>query len=171
MLGKIDSIVYAIERTFVTMFMLIATIFTIVQVIARYVFNNSIYWSEELVLYSLISMSFLTMSMGLAHAVHIKVEVLYAFVSPRMLRFLQIFASIGGMCFAGMIIYYSMKLSMNTLNMGQLSPSMHLPMGYVYMVIPFSGILMFIRYCLLLFQDLSNKNMESLAEDKELYHG
>ncbi|MCY0093007.1 TRAP transporter small permease [Hoeflea ulvae] len=150
MIEGLNRIVDWIENVSVTLLILTATVVAIVQVIARYVFNNSLYWSEELILYSLITMSFLTMGMGVRYASHISVEAVYAIASPRMTRALQIGAASLGLIFAGALIYYGSKLSINTSRMGQLSPAMRVPVGYIYMIIPLAGSFMVLRYLLIM---------------------
>ena len=150
MIVLLNRVVDWIENILVTLLILTATVVAIAQVIARYVFNNSLYWSEELILYSLITMSFLTMGMGVRYASHISVEAIYAFTGPRMARILQVGAACLGLVFAGVLIWYGAKLVMNTSRMGQLSPAMRIPVGYIYAVIPVSGAFMVLRYLLVL---------------------
>ncbi|MEM5585571.1 MULTISPECIES: TRAP transporter small permease [unclassified Roseibium] len=150
MINWLNRIVDLIENVLVTSLILSATLVAIVQVIARYVFNNSLYWSEEFILYALITMSFLTMGMGVRYASHISVEAVYAIASPRMAKFLQIGAACLGLVFAGVLIWYGTKLSLNTSRMGQMSPAMRIPVGYIYTVIPVSGAFMVLRYLLVL---------------------
>ncbi|SFJ35721.1 TRAP transporter small permease [Aerobium aerolatum] len=150
MISSINRIADWVENILVTALMLIATVTAIVQVAARYVFNNSLYWSEELILYSLITMSFLTMGMGVRYAAHISVDAGLAFVGPKAARAMHVIAALMGVGFAVILIYYGYRLSQNTLRMGQLSPAMRIPVGYVYLIIPISGLLMALRYCLVL---------------------
>lgn len=153
MITWINRIIDLIENTLVTGLILTATLVAIAQVIARYVFNNSLYWSEEVILYAFITMSFLTMGMGVRYASHISVEALYAFVPERAVRMLQIGAACLGLIFAGVLLWYGGKLVINTSRMGQLSPALRIPVGYIYSVIPISGGFMVLRYLLVL-QDL-----------------
>ncbi len=154
MIEMLNRILDTIEKYLMMLLMFSATIVTIVQVVARYVFNNSLYWSEEFILYALISMSFLAASMGVRYSAHISVEAIYAFVGPRIARLLRIFSAVLGLVFAGSLIYYGSRLFMNTLNMGQLSTAMQIPVAYVYFVIPMSGFFMLIRY-MLVFKQLA----------------
>ena len=158
MLHALNNIVDSIERAAVTTLMLVATILTVAQVIARYVFNASMFWSEEFILYALITMSFLTMGMGLRYATHIKVEILYAFSSPRLIQILSLIAAMLGILFSAALVYHGTRLSLNTLNMGQLSSAMRIPVGYVYFCIPVAGVFMLIRYLLLAANALSGRD-------------
>lgn len=146
----LNRVVDWIENILVTSLVLIATLVAILQVIARYVFNNSLYWSEELILYSLISMSFLTMGMGVRYASHISVDAIYAFAGPRSARVLQIGAACLGLAFAAVLVWYGTRLVLNTSRMGQLSPAMRIPVGYIYAVIPMAASFMVLRYLLVL---------------------
>lgn len=152
MIDLLNRIVDRIENVAVTLLMLLATVLAMVQVIARYVFNSSLYWSEELILYALITMSFLTASMGVRYAAHISVEALYAFVSPRMARVLQFVAAGLGLVFAGVLVWYGVRLTLNTSAMGQLSPAMRIPVAWVYAMIPLAGLFMVLRYLLVIEQ-------------------
>lgn len=146
----LNRVVDWIENILVTSLVLIATLVAITQVIARYVFNNSLYWSEELILYSLISMSFLTMGMGVRYASHISVDAVYAFAGLRSARILQIGAACLGLIFAAALVWYGSRLVLNTSRMGQLSPAMRIPVGYIYAVIPVAASFMVLRYLLVL---------------------
>jgi len=146
MLAAISRLIDRIEGFAMVVLILTATIVAVVQVAARYVFNNSLYWSEELILYALISMSFLAASMGVRHSAHISVEAVFAFVGPRTARVLKLVSAVLGMVFAGALAYYGWVLFSNTNDMGQLSPAMQIPVAYIYLSIPISAVLMFVRY-------------------------
>lgn len=150
MIEGLNRIVDKVEGGIVTLLMLLAAVVAIAQVVARYAFNSSLYWSEEFLLYALISMSFLTMGMGVRYAAHISVEAGLAFAGERLGRALKIGAAVLGLIFAAVLIVLGWRLSANTLNMGQLSPAMRIPVGYVYLVIPVSGVFMVLRYLLVL---------------------
>lgn len=150
MIEALNKIVDHIENFLMTILMFAATVVTLVQVTARYGFNNSLYWSEEFILYSLISMSFLAAGMGVRYSAHISVDALYAFAGPRLTFLLKLIASVFGMIFAGTMVYYGSRLYINTSGMGQLSPATQIPVAYIYLSIPITGVFMLIRYVLIL---------------------
>ncbi|MDO5102583.1 MAG: TRAP transporter small permease [Lautropia sp.] len=163
MILAINKLIDWIESTLVVVLMLTATVVAIIQVIARYVFNHSLYWSEELILYALIAMTFLSASMGVRYAAHISVDMLYAFVGPRLTRVLRHVSLALGFIFAASLLYFGWRLFSNTLNMGQLSPAMQVPVGYIYFAIPLAAIFMLIRYCLMLQNLLQGKDYQPLS--------
>lgn len=163
MIEALNRILDGVEKYTMVAMMFAATIVTIIQVIARYVFNNSLYWSEEFILYALISMSFLAASMGVRYSAHISVEAVFAFVSPRTARYFRLFAAVLGVVFAATLVYYGSRLFLNTLNMGQLSTAMQIPVAYVYFIIPLSGFFMLLRYLLVFKRLLVNGKYEPLS--------
>lgn len=146
MIVALNKVIDLVEGAAMTILMLVATVVAIIQVIARYVFNNSLYWSEETILYALIMMSFLAGSMGVRYSAHICVEVLHAFAGPRLSKVLKVIATVLGIIFALTLLYYGGRLFINTLNMGQLSPAMRIPVAYIYLSIPVSAFFMLMRY-------------------------
>lgn len=166
MIKTINKGVDWLEGVAMTVLMLIATVVAIIQVIARYVFSNSLYWSEETILYSLITMSFLAASMGVRYSAHISVEILQIFAGPRLARVLKFISILLGVLFAVTLIYYGWQLFIRTNKMGQLSPAMRIPVAYVYLSIPISGTFMLLRY-LSLFESLIRKK-EPPTVQKEL---
>ncbi|MFT0545157.1 TRAP transporter small permease [Allopusillimonas ginsengisoli] len=165
MLESINKIIDRIEGFAMILLMLVATVVAIVQVIARYVFNNSLSWSEETILYSLIIMSFVAGSMGVRYAAHICVEVLPLVVGPRLQMVLKYIAALLGVAFALTIVYYGGRLFLNTLKMGQLSPAMRIPVAYIYLIIPVSGFSMLLRYLWIVESLIKHKEYKPLAMD------
>lgn len=163
MLAAINRVIDRVENVAMVIFMLVATVVAIIQVVARYGFNNSLYWSEELIIYSLISMSFIAGSMGVRYAAHIAVEVLPVLAGPKVAKVLHVVATILGILFALMLIWYGGMLSLKTLRIGQLSPAMRFPVGYVYAIIPISGVLMLLRHWWILVCVVFNRPYQSLS--------
>lgn len=165
MLAIINKILDRIESLAMMAFMFVATVVAIIQVIARYGFNNSLYWSEETILYSLIMMSFLTCSMGVRYAAHICVEVLPMLAGPKIAKLLHFFANLLGVAFAFVLVYYGWILAVKTLSMNQLSPAMRIPVGYIYMIIPVSGAFMVLRHLWVLSCLITGKEYKPLSID------
>lgn len=146
MLKALNNLLDHVENVSMTVFMTIATVLTATQVVYRYGFNSSLFWIEEVVIYSIICMSFVGASMGVRHGVHISVDVLNAFASPTVNRWLHIIAALLGITFAGFLTYYGFQLYFNTLGRSQLSPGLRIPMAWVYLPIGLSGLMLIARY-------------------------
>lgn len=141
-----------LEDVAMVVFMAIATSVTMLQVVFRYLLGGTLYWAEELVLYSIICMSFVGASMGARKYDHISVKALHAFVPQDVRRWVESFSAILGIAFGLILLILGWKFFANTLGRGMLSPAMRFPMAWVYLIIPISGALIMIRYTEVLFQ-------------------
>ncbi|MCA1745605.1 MAG: TRAP transporter small permease [Bacteroidales bacterium] len=113
------------------------------QVASRYIFGNPSSFTDELA-------TFLLIWVGLAGAAYVKgknehlaIDILHTKLSPinvvRMVIFINLLVVL--FCLSIMIIGGSW-LVYTRFVLGQLSASMQVPVGYVYMIVPISGILM-----------------------------
>jgi C4-dicarboxylate transporter DctQ subunit len=147
MFEALNKLIDRLENVAMVAFMAIATTVTTFQVVYRYGFNSSLSWAEEVVIYSIVCMSFVGASMGVRHGVHISVDVLNAFVPPAVNRWLHIVTAVLGIAFAIALAYFGFRLFNSTLERGMLSPALRIPMAWVYLPIGVSGVLLIIRYC------------------------
>lgn len=155
-----------LEDVAMVTFMAIATLITFTQVVFRYVFNDSLYWAEEVVLYSIICMSFVGASMGVRKHAHISVDILNAVAGPSANRWLHMIAAVLGMAFGAILFYYGSQLFLSTLERNQMSPAMRIPLAWVYLPIPVSGGLIIMRYATLLMRAWRSEP-ESYAVDQD----
>jgi TRAP-type C4-dicarboxylate transport system permease small subunit len=146
MLNALNRVLDRVEETAIVSLMFVATAITVMQVVARYGFNNSLFWAEEVVIYSIICMSFLAASLGVRRGAHITMDLINALGSPAVNRILQIVASLLGILFAISIAWLGTDLFLSTLSRNQLTPSLRLPLAWFYLPIPIAGGLMTIRY-------------------------
>jgi len=131
----------------------------------RYVFSAPLYWAEEVVLYAIIVMSFVGISIGIRLGSHISVDLLDAIVPARYIPVLRIIAIALGILFALALVYFGGKLFLNTLERGQLSPALRIPVSAVYAIIPVSGFLSLFRYGYALAQLLQGKQIAASEEN------
>ncbi|GHE20523.1 TRAP transporter small permease [Halomonas urumqiensis] len=146
MFKALNRFIDRLESVAMVACMSIATIITSIQVVYRYGFNSSLFWAEEVVIYSIICMSFVGASMGVRHGAHISVDVLNAIASPSVNRWLHIVAAVLGIAFAGFMVFFGFQLFFSTLDRGQLTAALRLPMAWFYLPIGLSGVLLILRY-------------------------
>lgn len=93
----------------VSMFVLmVAAIF--LQVIMRFVFNNSLTWSEELGKFIFVWISWLGISIAERKNEHIKITLVTDRMSPKWRTVCEIVASICVLLILGVIVYYGVEL-------------------------------------------------------------
>ena len=113
------------------------------QVATRYLLNNPSSYTEELASYLLIWISLLGAAYALRKRAHLGIDILVQRMGTRQRGAARHFAyavvivfSLVALVFGGGWLVYV------TLDLNQLSAAFQLPIGYVYLALPLSGLLM-----------------------------
>lgn len=113
------------------------------QVITRYLLNSPSSYTEELATYLLIWISLLGAAYALRVRAHLGIDVLVRRLRKDRQRTMRhaaylvvIVFSLAAFVFGGSWLVYV------TLDLNQLSAAFQVPIGYVYLVLPLSGLLM-----------------------------
>jgi C4-dicarboxylate transporter DctQ subunit len=146
-----------IEGFLIASILAFASLLTLVQVFFRYALNDSIFWAEEVVLYLIISMSFLSTSLGIRKGAHITVDVLKSCIPKACLPIFVCISAVIGIAFASTLFYYGGNLFLNTLDRGQLSPALRIPVSLVYSFIPITAVLQIFRYSEIINSEFNNR--------------
>jgi TRAP-type C4-dicarboxylate transport system permease small subunit len=112
------------------------------QVFGRYVLNQSFSFTEEFARFALIWLSILGAAYLNGKREHLSMDFLLQKLSPekrakrmQIIEFLMfVFALVVMVIGGGNLVY-------TTLYLGQVSPAMHVSLGYVYSIVPISGLL------------------------------
>ena len=109
------------------------TLLVFVQVVMRYVFNNSLSWSEELARYTFIWLIYIGISYGCKLRKHIKIDAaLYLF--PKKVRpYVVLLGDILFVAFAVYITYTGFFYSMEQIQFDMRSAALKIPYQYIYM--------------------------------------
>lgn len=112
------------------------------QVFARYVLGQSFSFTEELARFALIWLAILGAAYLNGQREHLAMDFLLRKLEPaqRLKRQRIIEAAMFLFALVVMVIGGG-NLMRTTLYLGQTSPAMNIPLGYVYAIVPFSGLL------------------------------
>lgn len=111
----------------------------------RYVFGNSLSWSEELARYMFIWLVYIGISYGAKTMKHLKIEAFLKIFPPKARPIVEIVGDVLFLLFALFIVYTSFKLTQAQITIGQKSPALKIPMAAVYAAPMVGFILTFIR--------------------------
>ncbi|MCA6074091.1 TRAP transporter small permease [Fulvivirga sedimenti] len=110
-------------------------------VFTRYVLANQSEWTDELARYLMIWISILGAAFVSGRGEHIAIDLFRRGRNPHRERRLQIFIS--GVVLIFVIVVFligGIRYAYLTFSLGQMSASLNIPVGYVYLVLPLSGI-------------------------------
>ena len=112
------------------------------QIFTRFATNSPSSWTEELARFLLIWIGLLGAAWAYRMRAHLGLSYLVEKQSRVMQKKLAIFSYLASTLFAiSVMIYGGSQLVLLTLELNQLSASLGIKIGYVYMVIPISGVL------------------------------
>lgn len=134
-----------LEISVCVVLMSVMSLLIFVQVVMRYVFENSLSWSEELARYIFIWLIYLGISYGCKIIKHIKIDAaMYLF--PKKIRpYIAIIGDVIFFAFAIYIMVTGFNLTMMQIQLSKTSPAMQLPLQFVYAAPPVGFTLAAIR--------------------------
>jgi TRAP-type C4-dicarboxylate transport system permease small subunit len=125
------------------MFLLLSLCAVIIaNVIARFVFNYGLVWSDEIARYSLIWITFIGSAVLVRFGQHIAIDILEAKMPEKLRHFSHFITHIIITIVAIILIWQGITQVVR--QYVQVSPATGLPVGIVYIVIPLSGLYMLI---------------------------
>lgn len=110
------------------------------QIVSRYVFNSPSTVSEELLTYSFAWLSLVATTYVFGKRDHMRMAFLADRVGRNAGRYLQALAELLSLAFAAVVMVYG-GIEITKLTMTQVTASLQVPMGYVYAILPASGML------------------------------
>ena len=130
-----------IELALVVIFALLV-IDVLLQVFSRYILNTSFSFTEEFARFSLIWLSILGAAYLNAKREHLSMDFLYQKFTKETQQKVSIFIEICIFLFALIVMVIGgFNLVYITLYLEQLSGTLEIPLGYVYAILPCSGLL------------------------------
>jgi TRAP-type C4-dicarboxylate transport system permease small subunit len=106
------------------------------QVIMRYVFSNSLSWSEEFSRYVFIWISWLGASYAVRENSHFRFKMLADKLEGNARRCLELFVLLAWFTFCFFLAWYGTRLVLFLIARGQISAAMEIPMSLPYAAVP-----------------------------------
>lgn len=110
------------------------------QIVSRYVFNSPSTVSEELLTYSFAWMALLSSAYVFGRREHMRMAFLADKASGGGKKCLELVGELAAFAFAAVVMAYG-GVEITKLTMTQVTASLQIPMGYVYVILPVSGVL------------------------------
>ena len=137
------------------------TIFATWQVASRYIFNKPSTVTEELVLICFVWMGLLGAAYVFGKQEHMRMSFLVDKLSERNQTKVKLFSELVVILFAALVLVFG-GFKMSQVSMGQSASSLQIPMGYIYLALPLSGVVTIV-YNILNISDI----VKELANGKE----
>lgn len=120
------------EEALLTIFLIVMVLVMGYQVTMRYLFNNSLPWSEELTRYLFVWSAFLSIGYCIKHHSSIKIDQILHLLPPVAQKVILLLTKIVSLGFFAYVLRYSFNVVQSTISSGQLTPALQLPMYIVH---------------------------------------
>ena len=147
-LGVIDTAISKMEAVILAMGVLLMALNTVTNVIARFVFGNSIMFSGELNRILIIMITFAGIGYAARHGRHIRMSAIYDALPVGGRRVLMICIALFTSLVMFFLLYYSIVYIHDLYSKGRVLPSMGLPVWIIYLWVPMGFLITGIQYLL-----------------------
>jgi TRAP-type C4-dicarboxylate transport system permease small subunit len=132
------------------------------QVVMRYVFSNSLSWSEELARYMYVWQTWVASSYAVKKGRHLRVTSLVDKAKGKKRTYIELLVLVLWLCFAVFLCVKAVSLCSVLFGRGQTSPALGIPMWVAYSAIPAGTALMSFR---LIQEIIANINKLKFSEE------
>ncbi|MEO1330727.1 MAG: TRAP transporter small permease [Pseudomonadota bacterium] len=144
--------------------MLVATM--AVEVVRREVFAYSSIWGEEIVRYAFIYLAWIGAAAAVRERAHIRIDVILAYVGPRVKALLYIFGDLVMLGVAVLAVFWSFETVGVSWKFGSVSHGLRVSMVWFLAAVPLGFSLMLFRLLQSLWRDVSD-----LLTGRPVYEG
>lgn len=127
---KVSDICNSIINFICVVLLTAQTVSIIIMVFGRYFFNKVPSWTEQFAIFAMVWFAMFSIALGVRNDAHVKVEIVDAFASPKVLLFFKYFGCLATMVFGYIMVRYGVALSMMT--WGSLLSAFRVPVGLQY---------------------------------------
>ena len=136
-----------VERLLIAIFALLV-LDVLVQVGSRYLLGQSYSFTEELARFALIWLSILGAAYLTGKNEHLYMDFIFAKLDyKKKITFSKVTQILIALFSLIVLVVGGANLAYITLHLGQMSPALGVPVGYIYMIVPVSGILILFYTC------------------------
>ena len=155
---KLDYILSKFEDITCAVGLLGATLLMFINVIMRYLFRSGLPWSEEVVRYTIIWITFIGIAMCARKGKHVAIDLFLSLINKKMGLILLIIINITSIFFCILMTRYSIKLVWQVSSSSQVSPALGIPFYIIYLCMPLGFGLSVLRFAQNTLRLLKEKN-------------
>lgn len=156
------QILNKIEEILAAICLIIMTILTFANVVARYVFSASFSFSEEITTYLFVLLSLLGTAIAAKRSEHLGLSIVTDAVSPKAEKILRIIGYAVAVLFSGSIFYYGIFMVKNQRMLGQVTAGMQWPEWIFGSFVPIGAFFVVIRFAQVLIHEIRRRPGEEV---------
>jgi len=158
-LGTIDTLIARIESIMLAVGVLLMAANTVANVVGRFVFQYSLFFSEELNRILIILITFAGISYAARQGRHIRMSAIYDALPPRMRKLLMIVIALVTAVFMLGLCYYSFQYIVTQAGRGRVLPSLQIPVWVPLVWVPVGFFMTGLQYLLTAIKNILSEDI------------
>ncbi|MEQ8307861.1 MAG: TRAP transporter small permease [Hoeflea sp.] len=158
-LGVVDSTISRVESVLLASGVLLMAVNTIANVVGRYVFQYSLFFSEELNRILIILITFAGISYAARQGRHIRMSAIYdALPPPARKGFMVLIAAVTALCMFA-LCYFSIGYITKVATSGRVLPALQVPVYWIFLWVPVGFFMTGLQYSLTAIKNIVSKDI------------
>lgn len=158
-LGTLDTAISRLEAVILAMGVLLMALNTVTNVIGRFVFGESIFFSGELNRILIIMITFAGIGYAARHGRHIRMSAIYDLLPTGARRVLMITIALVTALVMFFLCYYSVIYVLDLYSKGRILPALSIPIYLIYLWVPVGFLITGIQYLLTAIKNLTSPDV------------
>ena len=176
-LGIVDMAVSRLESMMLALGVILMATNTVANVIGRFVFQNSLFFSEEVNRILIILITFSGISYAARHGRHIRMSAIFDKMMPPARKVAMIFIALVTAAVMFALAYFSISYILTVAKSGRILPALQIPVYWIYLWVPVGLALTGLQYGMTAIRNMVSKDvylssqvLEGYADDEfEVY--
>ena len=158
-LGTLDVAISKIEAVLLAAGVLLMALNTIANVVGRFVFGNSLFFSEELNRILIILITFAGLSYAARHGRHIRMSAIFDTLPGPARKALMILIALVTAAFMFLLCWYSVTYIITQAGRGRILPALQIPVWWILVWVPVGFFMTGVQYTLTAVKNLISKDI------------
>src|SRR6056297_2991744 len=158
-LGTVDNLISKIEAIVLAVGVLLMAANTIANVVGRFVFQNSLFFSEELNRILIIMITFAGISYAARHGRHIRMSAIFDTLPSGLRKVMMIIITLVTAVFMFGLCYYSIGYIETQASRGRVLPALQIPVWWTLIWVPVGLFMTGMQYALTVVKNLVEKDI------------
>ncbi len=158
-LGVVDSLISRLESFLLAAGVLLMAVNTVANVVGRYVFQHSIFFTEELNRIIIILITFAGVGFAARHGRHIRMSAIFDALPTGMRKVLMIFIAVVTSLAMFALCYFSVKYIGKVQTSGRVLPALQIPVWWIFVWAPVGFFVTGTQYALTAYKNLIEKDI------------
>lgn len=159
MIGGLDGVIARLEAVILAYGVLLMFLNTFGNVIGRYVFGQSLYFTEELNQFLIVLVTFVGLGYATRRGRHIRMSAFYDTLGDRARKGLMIVICLSTAAVMAWLAWVAWTYVVSVANTGRVTPALRVPLYLTYLWVPLGFAITAIQYLLTVLRNLRDEGV------------